>query len=295
MMIKRHLLTLAAAMMLPAALIAGVRELPLPSVPVSLKEPSERAAYIMLHFWDGMDWRDSALIADDSFMEQNSANFYTLFSHTDSINASKAVDAMLAGASVSDKAYRRVADIAALYLHEPDSPMIDDESYAVVVDRLLADNRLGEADRLRLEDAHRTLMRNRKGTKAADIAIITRDRTKIRLSDAVALHPVSILIFYDPDCLDCAELEEHLKSNIPEAAGVVMICAYDTDESLWKAHAATMPANWIVTRPADPGFENSEAYDIPVTPTVYLLDRNLTVLAKNLTLRTIDNAVQSAI
>lgn len=284
-----------AAMTFPATLVAGVRELPLPSVPESLRLPAERAAYIMLHFWDEMDWNDSTLIADDSFMEQNSANFYSLFSLTDSIDASKAVEAMLAGASSDDNAYRRVADIAALYLHEPDSPMINDESYAVVVDCLLAGKRLGETDRLRLEDTHHSLMQNRAGTKAADFGIICRDGTDMNLSDAVASHQVSVLVFYDPDCHDCAELEQHLERNCPPTAGVIMICPYDTDESQWMRHAATMPQGWTVARPADQDFENSEIYHIPATPTIYLLDRDLTVRAKNLTIKNIDEVLNSAV
>lgn len=237
----------------------------------------------MLHFWDEMNWSDQALIADDSFMEQNSANFYSLFGLTDSISASEAVAAMLRGAAVNDSAYRRVADIASLYLHQPESPMIDDESYAVVIDRLLEDRRLSEADLLRLDDSHRSIMKNRKGAKAADFDIITREASTISLSDAVAAMPQTLLIFYDPDCHDCAELESSLQQNCPPSTGIVMVYPSCDEPQQWESHAATMPENWTIGRVADDSFEESELYYIPATPTVYLISSDMTVLSKNLT------------
>lgn len=260
------------------------RELPLPQVPDTLRQPKERAAYIMLHFWDDMDWRDSTLTADDQFMEQNAANFYSLFPHADSISASAAVEVMLHGASADMSAYRRVADIAALYLNDPASPMIDDESYAVVADRLLANRKLGEADLLRLEDAHNALMLNRKGAKATDFAIITREGERMTLSEAANRSARSLLIFYDPDCHDCAVLEEQLAKSCPADTGVIMVSMLgdEGEDTAWKEHADTMPAGWIVSYPDDDDFADSDLYYIPATPTVYLLDRDCIVLAKNI-------------
>lgn len=265
-------------------MIAFGHELPLPDVPDSIREPRERAAYIALHFWDAMDWRDTTLTADNLFMEQNAANFYSLFPHTDSISASAAVDVMLQGAAADMNAYRRVADIAALYLNDPSSPMIDDDSYAVVADRLLADRKLGEADLLRLEDTHTTLMRNRKGTKATDFAIITRNGERMTLSEAASRSTRSLLIFYDPDCHDCAMLEELLARSCPADTGVIMVSMLgdEGEDTAWKEHADTMPDGWIVSYPADDDFADSDLYYVPATPTVYLLDRDCIVLAKNI-------------
>lgn len=265
-------------------------ELPLPSVPSDLRQPSERAAYIMLHFWDAMDWNDTTLTRSDQFMEQNSANFYSLFGLTDSISESKAVEQMLAGASVDKRAYARIAEIAGIYLYEPSSPVADDEAYAVVVDCLLKDRKLGEADLLRLEDTHRSLMRNRVGSKAADFEFVDRDGNCGRLSDAVSDKNYTLLVFYDPDCHDCAEMERYLASSPllnEKSIGVLMMSPYGEQDGLWLRHAATMPAEWRVARPADDDFEDSDLYDIRATPTVYLLDRAGMVVAKNITLEKI--------
>lgn len=294
-MTKKICLILPCALLLAGAATGSVSELPPPAVPDSLQTQSERAAYTMLHFWDAMDWNDPELAADINFLEKNCMKFYSLFGFTDSIAASKAVEAMLAGASANISVYTRIADIAGRCLNRPDSPMIDDESYAVVVDRLLADRKIGDANLLRLEDTHRILMQNRKGSKAADFEIITREGRKIKLSDAVAGQPLSALMFYDPDCTDCAELERHLEQNCPGTAGIILVCPFETDDDLWETHAASMPESWTVAHTADPEFEDKELYFLPTAPTVYLLGSDMTVLAKNLTIGTIDDALKNAL
>ena len=53
----------------------AVEELPLPSVPETLREPAERADFVVAHFWDGMDFTDRRRALDSAFVEQNFANF----------------------------------------------------------------------------------------------------------------------------------------------------------------------------------------------------------------------------
>lgn len=273
-----------------AGMSAG-RELALPQVPAELRTPGERAVYIAKHFWEAMDWRDTTLTRDRAFMEQSASNFYSLFGLTDSITASQAVAEMLAGASVSPETYKTVAEIAELYLYEPYSPVADDEAYAVVVDRFLADGKLDEAAMMRLEDAHQTLMKNRVGHKATDFEFVGRDGRRRRLSDETGRNDFTLLMFYDPDCHDCAALEKHLaESPLPaqKGVGIVMISPYGEQDGLWRSHAATMPEGWTVGL-TDEGFEDEGLYDLKITPTVYILDRESRVVRKNVVPDSIDD------
>lgn len=267
---------------------AGARELPLPTVPDSLREPCQRAAYVVDHFWDAMDWRDTVLTRDDRFMEQCAANFYSVVNLTDSLTASVAVAKMLDGASVDPEAYRRIAEISQDYLFEPESPVANDETFLVVADRLIADGHLSEADLLRADDARSAAMLNRIGHRAADFEFIDRDGKQRNLSDVLKANSRTILMFYDPDCHDCASFEHHLASAGLSDTGVVMISPYGEQDGLWARHAATMPSEWVVGLPVIEDFEDAGIYDIRATPTVLLLDRNAVVLAKNLTIDTVD-------
>ncbi len=98
-------------------------------------------------------------------------------------------------------------------------------------------------------------------------------------------------MFYDPDCHDCMDFERHLADAGLKDTGVIMISPYGEQDGLWARHAATMPAEWIVGLPVDEEFEDEEIYDLRAIPTVLLLDREATVIAKNLTLYNIDKVL----
>ncbi len=271
--------------------IAAARDFPLPEVPDSLRDPRQRAEYVIDRYWDAMDWRDTVLTRDDRFMEQCAADFYAVAQHTDSVTASAAVKKMLDGASADPEAYRRIAEISQAYLFEPESPVADDELFLAVADRLMADRRLGEADMLRLADAHRAAVLNRVGRRASDFEFVGRDGLRSSLYDAVKTNSRTIVMFYDPDCHDCMDFERHLADAGLKDTGVIMISPYGEQDGLWARHAATMPAEWIVGLPVDEEFEDEEIYDLRAIPTVLLLDREATVIAKNLTLYNIDKVL----
>ena len=187
---------------------------------------------------------------------------------------------MLAGASADPYAYKKVADIARIYLFEPESPIADDENYLVVADRLLADGKLSNTDLLRIADSKQMAMLNRVGHKAADFEYVDRDGNVSNLFEALKLHPKNIVMFYDPDCHVCAELEEQLMTSVLGDTGVVMISPYGEQDGLWAEHAATMPANWIVGRPTNEDFEDEDIYELRTTPTVLVIDNHGVVLSK---------------
>ncbi len=69
----------------------SVRELPLPTVPDSLTVPMQRADYILEHFWDAMDWSDTVLSRDTTFMEQHISNYISVVPHSSPEGARRAM------------------------------------------------------------------------------------------------------------------------------------------------------------------------------------------------------------
>ncbi len=272
-----------------AGVAVAVDELPLPEVPSDLRDLRLRAEYVMDHFWDKMEWNDTTLTRDKLFLEQNFVNFTTLFQLSDSVGVSRAAGIMFEGASVDPIAYKALAGIARQYLFEPDSPSVDEESFLAIADRLMADGRLPEADLLRTGDARQSALMNRVGHMSADFDMIDRNGSNMTLHGAAASHDKTIVMFYDPDCRDCGELERYLAGRDLGGYGVVMVSPYGEQDGLWASHAATMPSDWIVARPVDDDFEDAGLYDIRITPTVLLLDREGKVVAKNLNLDKLDS------
>ena len=105
------------------------RELPLPEIPSTLRSAPERAAYVVTHFWDDMDFRDTLCSRDTAFMEQNFVNFVALFPHAESTSLQPAVRNLMRRAEADPVAYTLLMEIAEKYLYEPVSPMLNEEYF----------------------------------------------------------------------------------------------------------------------------------------------------------------------
>lgn len=199
----------------------------------------------------------------------------------DSIGRAEVIRQVLAGISDADSLAAFVDDACQTF-YEPTSPVADDEIFLAVADGLLADTLLPDGDRTRLEYMKEQAMLNRVGHRAADFEIRRLNGATECLSELVKSNRVTILMFYDPDCTDCAELEHRLADGLPDDTGVVMVSPYGEQDGLWARHAATMPDDWVVGLPVDDDFEESGLYDIRATPTVLLLDSEMKVLSKKI-------------
>ena len=270
----------------PVSDTVSVRELPLPQVPATLRDPVSRANYLVGHFWDAMDFRDSLLTRDRRFLEQNFVNYLSVFPLADEGARRGAAELLFRRAEEDAAASRMLADIAEKYLYDPDSPMYSEDQYILFLEQIVPSAALGEAGTLRYRWQLEAARANRPGSQAADFAFVTRD------SRAMTLHefPVSgelLLIFYDPDCGHCREVmtrlerDPRLNRRIADGQTTVLAVCSGSDPDLWNDTASLLPAGWTV------GYESGElqetgAYIFREFPTLYLLDADKRVLSKNL-------------
>lgn len=265
---------------------SGVRELPLPSVPDTLTLPSHRAAFVMYHFWDAMDWTDSLAVADRMFMEQNFANFYSLFEHTDSLSVVRAVDRMVDAASVDANAIHTIFDCSAQYLDEIESPVFNLNCYDIVAHSLLRSPLLNHTDSLILAYKASQLERNRVGTRASDFNFRDNRTGKIStLYQTVSDTPHTLLVFYNPGCKDCLLFEKRLISDAyimqlisDKKLKVLLINPYG--ESTIKG--ISVPDSWIEGFSPDGKIDEEEEYYIPMIPAIFLLDSRAHVCGRYL-------------
>ena len=145
----------------------AVEELPLPLVPSTMTEPTDRAAFIAEHFWDTMDFADTLRSYDEAFMEQNFANFANILPFVDRQRAQSAVDRLMKGAEADSVAYGKLADIAEKYLYDPNSPMLDEESYILFLNAITGSEFMDRDSRLRFESHLADALKNRLGSTAA--------------------------------------------------------------------------------------------------------------------------------
>lgn len=275
---KRALFFAAIALGLSGLAGGAVKELPLPEVPAELKSPGERAAYIMRHFWDGMDWSDTLLTRDEAFMEQNAVNFFSLFPHADTVAVGAAVDTLLTRCAADSVAVGLLADLAGSYLYERESPVWNEAGYEVMGLRMLRNCNLPPAESLRLEARLEGLAKNRPGSMVADFEFIARDGSRHTLHESLKGSEKGLLVLYDPDCGLCNDLERQLAANqvVNDALAsgelkVVFVTPFEVDEAVWRRHADTLPENWVVGYSPGGEIDVQELYDLGYIPAVYLL------------------------
>lgn len=258
-------------------------ELPLPAVPTTLTQPAERAAYILTHFWDAMDFGDASLCRNEEFMTQTFVNFLSVFPYTDETTQRQSVRSLIAAASAGNNATALIEQLAETYLYEPESPMYNEDYYIIFLEEGLG---AGVYDRditsRRLEIA----CKNRRGSRAADFAYTGRDGVARRLFEAPATD--ILLLFYDPDCDHCMEIITRLSAddgiNRRIADGTLTVMAIDVagDPQAWSATKGRMPAGWTVG--TDSGtIDETGLYSFYAMPAVYLLDPSRTVILKDAT------------
>ena len=262
----------------------AVETLPLPELPATLREPTARANYIIAHFWDAMDFRDTVRSRDKSFMEQNFANYISVFPYADEEARREAVNTLLHKAEADSLAYRLLADVAEKYLYEPNSPMLSEDFYILFLEHLVNAPQLGsKTTRLRwqLEAARK----NRPGMTAADFSYTTREGVRMTLHQTHSEEQL-LLLFYDPECEHCKEVMASLQQNatlnrlVAEKRLTVLAVYSGDDRNLWERDAAALPVEWTV------GYEtgwlqDTGAYVLRAMPTLYLLDRNKQVIQKD--------------
>lgn len=262
--------------------------LPLPSISKALTTPQARADYLTLHFWDAMDFTDHASSLDTAFMEQNFVNFIQLYDIASGKGVIDATSSLLTKAAADTSAYRFLFGIAERYLSDPNSPMLNEEHFIPFLDKALTMQLFDDTEKMRLEYMREVAMKNRPGTLAADFRFRDRTGTDKSLLSLPATE-YTLLIFYDPDCETCHGVMDELSAsdalNRMINAGKLSVVAVDfeTDRSRWNSTKDSLPENWTV------GFdksdiEDNDIYFIRATPTMYLLDVDKQVIAKDISI-----------
>ena len=288
-MLRAIIISLALACgICTASAQSAQQELRLPAIPDTLKSAPERAAYLIAHFWDNMDFADTTMSANTQFMEQNFANYASLFPHTDiAAILPDAAKELMRRAEVSRDAYNLLAETADTYLYEPESPVANEGAYLYFLEAITESPFIDPALRTRYEIQLQDVQKNRPGTQATDFEILLRDGTTTTLLEKCKSAKATILIFYDPECENCSRLVEEMRRD-PDLTGAVsqrhlnIIAVYpDGDEEEFRKAEGKIPDSWTDGISPEGKISEDELYSMPTFPTLYLIDANGKVLIKN--------------
>lgn len=269
----------------PAADVAAadstVSELPMPMVPANIEQPSERAAYMIRHFWDTLNFDDTVRCCKKDFIEQNFSNFVAMFPVADESAQKAAVETLLKRAAANASAYGLMVETACKYLYDPNSPMYNEQIYELFVDSELSNAATDEAQRERLKTEKQWIGMNAPGTIATDFKYRTAAGTVTTLLKT-PINNQLLLVLYDPTCDHCHEIIEQLGRNAEIngciAEGTLTVLAINL---VAKHPPGDLPSNWHSGTDLS-NIDDRDLYIIRATPSLYILDTTHTILAKDI-------------
>lgn len=267
----------------------------LPEMPDGMDDPSERADYLMGHYWDHFQFTDTSWLSQKELVEQAFVDFLQIRPYASAEAGEGGMIRFLDQALVADSLlFAFFTELSAKYLYDPDSPMYDEETYIPVLRYICASPRIGILDKVRPQYQLEWALKNRVGSVAADFTYVLADGEKQTLS---ALPDGFTLLFLnDPDCERCQQMKQALEESAllweRLTGGLTVLAVYTGDEpDVWKQEWYS--ASWINGCDVRQGIRERQLYDLRVMPVLYLLDRERKVVLKNASVAAVEDFFRS--
>ncbi|MBO4730463.1 MAG: DUF5106 domain-containing protein [Bacteroidaceae bacterium] len=264
---KTLIISLTILLLCPIAKGQQTEDYPLPTVPDSITELEPRADYMVYHYWEAYNFKDTTLLEIPEYAEQALSNFIALLSYASPLGKQQAIDKWIALAATNDKSYSFFTKEAERYLYHPDSPIKNEDLFLQVLNSILALPIEGdEMESLHAQYLRQLISRNQPGNPAENFAFELPDGQRDSLYTFVPDKPL-LLLFFDPECESCQHTITQLHNN------TTITQALDNNQL---ALLTIIPDN-------APDINANALYDLKTLPTLYLLSPSRDVILKDTT------------
>lgn len=264
----------------------------LPSIPTMLNTPELRASYLVKHYWDNIDFADKNYANHPDMIEQAWVNYIDILRLVPLKTAYSAIQETFLKAEKAKANYLYLTQLADKYLHDPNSPMRNEELYIPILDAMISTSVLDDVEKIRPKARRELAQKNRVGTQALNFTYALASGKQGTLYGLSA--PYLLLFINNPGCHACEETIEALKTapaiNNAILQKKLMLLSLYPDEELneWKRHLPIFSKKWINAYNPKQTIQEKNLYDLKAIPTLYLLDKNKKVLLKDATVAEIE-------
>ena len=275
------------------------RSFPKPDIPAIYQDMGERTEYLVAHFWDKFTDTTQCFAGDTTMvngvhreeLEGKMSLFATLASQVSQESGVQAVARLYDRVEAFSRKYpeagmyQDVMEMTEKYFYDPQSPVRNEDLFQGVAARMAVSDLVPEARHAHYDFVARMALLNRVGTRAADFRFID-SKGRLRTLYSVEAEYL-ILIFGNPDCPACRDLVAAMDGSLPVteriADGRLKVLDVYIDEEIdeWKAHLADYPKTWINGYDPTHTLRADLTYNVRAIPSIYLLDRDKTVLLKD--------------
>ena len=243
--------------------------------------------YFTLHYWDHYDFEDPYVFLEGDIMLEY---FIHLNKVSDSVSYAS-ITQTLEKASKSNLIFSLFIDTYRVYLLNPESLFCNYDRYLAVADFVLNNDLISQNKKRAFELEKKIICMNRIGAKATDFTVVDRNDTPFRLYDIESEY--LLVYFQNPDCNICAETKDKLsKSSVINrmidsgTLTVFTVCPYDEYE---KWISTDYPEKWLNGYDKEQRINKELLYYFFESSTLYLLDKDKTILMKDAKLESIEN------
>jgi hypothetical protein len=255
-----------------------------PEPPAMITDPNLRLEYVIRHYWDYFDFADTAYIPTPEITEQAYVNYIDLLFRIPLNKAQEEMKTMMwKSAQNSKKLFLYFTELADRYLYEPNSPALNEELYIPVLEVMSQTPALDDTEKIRPQHRLEWAYRNRMGTKTANFQYTDITGKSASLYQIAAEY--ILLFFGDPACPSCKIYIENIRNSsvfnhlISNRRLKILSIYTEKDVDEWKAHYGNYPSVWI--NGYDQSFTIRDKYDLRASPTMYLLDKDKTIILKD--------------
>ena len=257
-----------------------------PSIPMTLRDAEARANYLIKHYWDQINFKDTNYIHHPEVFEQGVVNYIDLLKRfTTAEEANDELVKLFNKAKVEKKIYTHLFQLTENYLSDYSSPLKEEELYIMILKKTIQDKVFNSTEIGNLKRKLTVALKNRKGSVATNFTTITHEGNKNKMHNIQSPH--LLLFFYDPDCPACEQAISLFKGSklinqlIAQKKLTILAIYCDEFTNEWKRNKKKIPSNWIDVHNPDLEISNQELYVLKGTPTLYLLDQQKKVLLKD--------------
>lgn len=252
------------------------------SIPGYITEPRQQLEYLVEHYWDAIDLRDSTWLTRRAELEARFVDYFSLYSDLEP----QPIRLLIAPLErTSDALLNEVLSYYYRYYYTSESPLADDELYRYVLVWAIKSPRVAREHQDVARELLVGLQRNRVGHVATDFVYAT-DTTEHRLLPVQ--EELLLLLFGTSQCPSCKAMERYVANTpvyqrLATSGRMRVLTVYlqsEGDKSIFAPDS--LRPEWM-ERGLDKGDSiiGHRLYDIKSSPTVYLLGRGDTVLLRD--------------
>jgi peroxiredoxin len=266
-----------------------------PFLPASLGR-DERMAWLRQHYFDKTDFTDTSLLRSPAYANK-AISYLALYSNNrlqqKQLEAEfiKGVTVVLSAAAVNAEVYKFLLD----YLVGGFDKYHFDDVITYMAENFTDPSSCEDADKKSaLQKKLETYKKIATGKAAPDLELPDAKGVPVKLSAMRSEY--TLLVFYSSECSHCMEMMPKVKgfydSQKPKRIEILAV-SLDTDKQSWLDFIKTGKYGWINVCDLK-GFNSpaADAYNIYATPTMFLLDRNKTILAKPISYRELEQVLR---